>query len=117
MKTPTLSERLALLFDTVYPGNRGPYTTSEVATALKKSGTPISPTTIKNIATGQTEKPAFQSVAALADFFGVELDFFHTTNPETWSRYEQALLAFRRQMDSDHLYAARKIADRKRHRH
>ena len=116
MTTPTLAERLRLLFENVYPGNRGPYSIKEVAASLKRSGTPVSRTAIKNISTGKTERPSFQSISALANFFGVDLDYFDTTDDNTWNEYKLSLISFRRQMDSDHLYAARKIADRQRNK-
>lgn len=67
-----LATRLEHLFQTVHPRNRGPYTNEEVAEACG-----MSTTAVWQLRKGQRTKPGYESVVALAKFFGVKPAYFY----------------------------------------
>jgi transcriptional regulator with XRE-family HTH domain len=74
--SPSLAERLNLLFDTCYRPGLGPYTSAEVLTALRRAGRPMSPPYLSQLRTGQRRNPSSATIAALAQFFGVPPAYF-----------------------------------------
>jgi transcriptional regulator with XRE-family HTH domain len=81
----SLAEKIDLLFDTVRPPGRGPYTHDEVARAIERDGGPtISAAYIWMLRKGQRDNPTKKHLEALAKFFGVSpLYFFdETTGPQ-----------------------------------
>jgi transcriptional regulator with XRE-family HTH domain len=96
----TLAEKIDLLFETVRPAGRGPYTHEEVATAIARDGGPtISAAYIWMLRKGQRDNPTKKHLEALAKFFGVSpLYFFDdTTAPEV--EEQLALIAALRDAD------------------
>lgn len=73
-----VTHRLNHLFDTVHPRNRGPYQAKEVVRAInEKAGREVLSTSyLSRIRSGERPNPSHAVVAALADFFGVPLDYF-----------------------------------------
>jgi transcriptional regulator with XRE-family HTH domain len=73
----TLAEKLNLLFATIHPSGRGPYSNEEVAAAIEEKGGPtISGTYIWLLRRGQRDNPTKKHLEALADFFGVPAAYF-----------------------------------------
>jgi transcriptional regulator with XRE-family HTH domain len=73
-----LASRLDLLFRTVHPAGRGPYTPAEVATAINASedAETISATYLWQLKTGRRDNPTYKHLVALARFFDVSPTFF-----------------------------------------
>jgi ESX-1-secreted protein regulator len=73
-----LASRLDLLFRTVHPAERGPYTPAEVATAINASegAETISATYLWQLKTGRRDNPTYKHLIALARFFDVSPTFF-----------------------------------------
>jgi transcriptional regulator with XRE-family HTH domain len=71
-----LAVRLTHLFDTVHPGNRGPYSPGEVAAAIAVDGGEISRAYIAYLRSGERDNPTVQQMQALANFFGVPVAYF-----------------------------------------
>ncbi|MFY1700012.1 helix-turn-helix transcriptional regulator [Solwaraspora sp. WMMD791] len=72
----TLADKLNLLFDTVRPAGRDPYTSREVADAIRERGGSISDVYIWQLRTGRRTNPTKEHLEALADFFDVDPAFF-----------------------------------------
>jgi len=71
------SDRLARLFETVYPAGRGPYSLQEVAAAITaEGGVKISAPYLSQLRTGQKTNPSAAVVNALARFFHVDPKYF-----------------------------------------
>lgn len=76
----TLAERLDYLFRRVHPPTRGEYTLEEVATGIReRRNVPITPAYLSQLRRGQRANPSYNVVEALADFFGVDPNFFFDT--------------------------------------
>jgi transcriptional regulator with XRE-family HTH domain len=73
-----LASRLDLLFRTVHPAERGPYTPAEAAAAINASegAETISPTYLWQLKTGRRDNPTYKHLIGLARFFGVSPSFF-----------------------------------------
>jgi transcriptional regulator with XRE-family HTH domain len=73
-----LASRLAHLFATVHPKDRGPYTPAEVAAAINKAAGDkvISEVYVWQLKTGRRDNPTYKHVIALARFFGVPPTYF-----------------------------------------
>jgi transcriptional regulator with XRE-family HTH domain len=73
-----LASRLDLLFRTVHPAGRGPYTPAEVATVINASegAETISATYLWQLKTGRRDNPTYKHLIALARFFDVSPTFF-----------------------------------------
>lgn len=73
-----LASRLDLLFRTVHPAGRGPYTPAEVAAAINASegAETISATYLWQLKTGRRDNPTYKHLIALARFFDVSPTFF-----------------------------------------
>ena len=72
----TLADRLDLLFRTVHPAHREPYSNREVADAIRDRGGSISDVYIWQLRTGRRTNPTREHLQALADFFDVEPAYF-----------------------------------------
>lgn len=72
----TLAEKLNLLFETVHPAGREPYTSREVADAIRDRGGSISDVYIWQLRTGRRTNPTKEHLEALADFFDVDPAYF-----------------------------------------
>jgi transcriptional regulator with XRE-family HTH domain len=73
-----LESRLARLFATVHPEDRGPYTPAEVAAAINEAAGDkvISEVYVWQLKTGRRDNPTYKHVIALARFFGVSPTYF-----------------------------------------
>jgi transcriptional regulator with XRE-family HTH domain len=73
-----LASRLDLLFRTVHPAGRGPYTPAEVAAVINASegAETISATYLWQLKTGRRDNPTYKHLIALARFFDVSPTFF-----------------------------------------
>ncbi|MDG4766032.1 helix-turn-helix domain-containing protein [Solwaraspora sp. WMMD406] len=72
----TLADKLNLLFETVHPAGRDPYTSREVADAIRGRGGSISDVYIWQLRTGRRTNPTKEHLEALADFFDVDPAYF-----------------------------------------
>lgn len=75
-KPASLAEKLELLFRTVHPADRGPYTNKEVAAAIRQRGGSISDVYIWQLRTGRRDNPTKEHLEWLADFFDVDPAYF-----------------------------------------
>jgi transcriptional regulator with XRE-family HTH domain len=81
LRTGSVAERLAYLFEVVHaPGARG-YTAAEVARGVKAAGAGISDVYINKLLNGQRGEPSLRYLRMLAEFFGVPLTFFLDDEP------------------------------------
>lgn len=73
-----LASRLDLLFRTVHPAGRGPYTPAEVAETINASegSETISATYLWQLRTGRRDNPTYKHLIGLARFFDVSPAFF-----------------------------------------
>ena len=72
----TFADRLNLLFETVHPPGRGPWTNKEVASAIRERGGSISDVYIWRLRTSRQDNPSRQCLQDLADFFEIDPAFF-----------------------------------------
>ncbi|WBB99711.1 MULTISPECIES: helix-turn-helix domain-containing protein [unclassified Solwaraspora] len=72
----SLADKLNLLFETVRPARRDPYTSREVADAIRDRGGSISDVYIWQLRTGRRTNPTKEHLEALADFFDVDPAYF-----------------------------------------
>ncbi|WP_326553491.1 helix-turn-helix domain-containing protein [Micromonospora sp. NBC_01813] len=72
----TLADRLNLLFETVRPAGRDPYTSREAADAIRDRGGSISDVYIWQLRTGRRTNPTKEHLESLADFFDVDPAYF-----------------------------------------
>ncbi|MFV2012376.1 MULTISPECIES: helix-turn-helix domain-containing protein [unclassified Micromonospora] len=72
----SLADKLNLLFETVRPARRAPYTSREVADAIRDRGGSISDVYIWQLRTGRRTNPTKEHLEALADFFDVDPAYF-----------------------------------------
>src|SRR5690606_31168788 len=75
-KPASLAEKLDLLFRTVHPAGRGPYTNKEVAAAIRQRGGSISDVYIWQLRTGRRDNPTKEHLEWVADFFDVDPAYF-----------------------------------------
>ncbi|MFC8454111.1 helix-turn-helix domain-containing protein [Kitasatospora sp. NPDC057223] len=82
MGAGTLAEKIDLLFRTVHPAGRGPYSYQEVAQTLAswapdgRAG--LSASAIQQLRTGTRANPTMCTLQSLARFFGVAPAYFFT---------------------------------------
>jgi len=91
-----LAERLDLLFETVHPAGRGPYTLREAADGINAEAgeTIISPAYLSQLRTGKRGEPSHSRLAAIARFFGVDIGYFSGQVPDgNAGRQAEALAA------------------------
>ena len=92
----TLAGKLNLLFETVQPAGRGPYTAREVADGIRSHGGSISDVYIWQLRTGRRTNPTREHLQSLADFFDVDpAYFFDRRRAEEIERDPHALCAMR----------------------
>jgi transcriptional regulator with XRE-family HTH domain len=72
----TLADKLDLLFRTVHPADREPYTNREVSDAIRDGGRSISDVYLWQLRTGRRTNPTREHLQALADFFDVDPAYF-----------------------------------------
>lgn len=72
----SLADRLNLLFQTIHPGGRGPFTNKEVAVAIRERGGSISDVYLWQLRTGRRDNPSRQCLQELADFFEIDPAYF-----------------------------------------
>ncbi|WP_155902809.1 XRE family transcriptional regulator [Mycolicibacterium sp. CBMA 226] len=82
----TFAERLNRLFAVVYPPGRGPYRNFEVTEALSDRGYRLSAPYLSQLRSGKRACPSLRTAEMLAEFFGVEAEYFDTD-----TRYARAL--------------------------
>lgn len=70
------ADRLKHLIDTVHPRGRGPFKQAEIVAAIRAKGHNLSTSYLSQLLTGKSDKPSFDVVHALADFFGVDPRYF-----------------------------------------
>ncbi|WP_371790394.1 helix-turn-helix domain-containing protein [Streptomyces sp. NBC_01471] len=76
-KERTFAELLDYLFREVRPKGRGSFTYAEVAEGIRaSSGVTISASGIQQLRTGKNSNPKFETVRALAGYFGVPPGYF-----------------------------------------
>jgi transcriptional regulator with XRE-family HTH domain len=93
-----LAQRLNRLFATVHPAGRGPWTLREVADAINSEAgeTIISASYLSQLRAGQRREPSHSRLAAIARFFGVDVDyFFPQVSAEDAGRQTEILTAMR----------------------
>jgi transcriptional regulator with XRE-family HTH domain len=73
-----IAERLDHLLTTVHPAGRGPFTLREVADAINaEAGANImSAAYLSQLRNGQRAEPSHSRLAAIAKFFGVDIEYF-----------------------------------------
>lgn len=78
---PHLQERLNDLFARVPPGGASSpddrYSTNRAAREITESGTPITDVYLGKLRNGSQGNPSFRHLSAIADLFGVPVDYFH----------------------------------------
>ncbi len=79
---PFLQERLNDLFSRVPPpGAANPqdrYSTSRAAREITERGTPVTDVYLGKLRNGGQRNPSFRHLSAIADLFGVPVDYFHS---------------------------------------
>lgn len=83
----SFADRLNHLFATVYPKGEGPYSNPDVAKAINAAAGEqvITSAYIWQLRKGQKDNPTRRHIAALAEFFGVEPNYFFESQGETAS--------------------------------
>lgn len=107
MSTPTMAERLKILIEHVYPAGGQPYSQARIAELASTAEHAITTQQIQGIVAGRTKHPSFDTIAGLAEFFKVPLDYFATSDPETWESYVRWIKLMRERADSTEMYAPR----------
>jgi hypothetical protein len=105
--TPDIKHRLQILFDNLYPAGGEPYSISRVAQLASSEECPVTAQQIHGILSGRTKRPSFATVAALASFFKVPLEFFSTTDETAWRSYETHVRTLHSRVNDTSLLAAR----------
>jgi len=72
------TERLNRLFANVYPPGRGRYRNIEVTEALAGRGYQLSAPYLSQLRSGVRSGPSARTVEMLAEFFGVQVEYFDT---------------------------------------
>src|SRR5688500_18345325 len=72
----TLADRLNTLFDKVRKSDGCPFSLREVAEAITASGEAISHAYIGQLRTGKRQDPNLSHLKALAQYFGVPVEYF-----------------------------------------
>ncbi|MGL5825060.1 MAG: helix-turn-helix domain-containing protein [Nocardioides sp.] len=82
---PHLAERLSDLFARVpQPGTTQPYNNEAAAEALRRQGVPVTGVYLSQLRNGKKDNPRAGLLAAIAQLFGVSIDyFFDATEAET----------------------------------
>lgn len=87
---PDLADRLNHLFSTVpRPDRRGYWTNEQAAAALAQLGTSMSDGYISQLRNGKKNNPSARNLAAIAELFGVPMEYFF--NSETAAKIDADL--------------------------
>ncbi len=87
---PTLAEKLDRLFQAVRSPKGGEYTYAEVATGVQGRGiATISDTYLCDLRNGTKDNPRIRHLEALADFFGVPMNYFFDGDESAARLYAQ----------------------------
>lgn len=98
MAESVIAERLNHLFATVYPTGRGPYKLREVADAInaEAGASIISAAYLSQLRRGERAEPSHSRLAAIARFFGVDVEYFSDqATAEEADRQLELLVAMR----------------------
>lgn len=79
--TATFAERLNRLFAVIRPPGRGPYRSFEVTEALARRGYQLSAPYLSQLRSGTRKFPSPHTAEMLADFFGVDVEYFAADSP------------------------------------
>jgi transcriptional regulator with XRE-family HTH domain len=90
----SFAARLNRLFETVYPPGRRAHTSAEVVAALGARGISMSAPYLSQLRSGNRDNPSTAVMAALADFFGIDLAYF--TDDEYSAKLDEELGALER---------------------
>lgn len=89
-----LAEKIDLLFRTVHPANRGPYSLQEAAEGIEQiTGEKVSHNTLWKLRTGKSDNPTKRVLEGLARFFGVSPAYFFHENVSEEIRSQIELLS------------------------
>lgn len=102
----TFADRLAHLIATVHPADREPYSYREIAEAIAHHPGAMTAQYIGQLKTGSRTNPKLHYVQALAEFFGVPLDYF--SDDEVATRIDAQIADLTAWRDTE----AREIAER-----
>ncbi|MBA9002832.1 helix-turn-helix transcriptional regulator [Thermomonospora cellulosilytica] len=92
-----LAAKIDLLFKTVHPADRGPYSLQEVAEGIERiTGEKVSHNTLWKLRTGKSDNPTKRVLEGLAAFFGVNPGYFFHENVGEEVRSQIELLAMLR---------------------
>lgn len=98
MAESVIAERLNHLFATVHPAGRGPYKLREVADAInaEAGSSIISAAYLSQLRRGERAEPSHSRLAAIARFFGVDVEYFSDqATAEEADRQLELLVAMR----------------------
>ncbi len=80
---PELASKLQRLFKTIpQPEGRGWYTNEVVVNELATRGVPVTVQHLSNLRNGRRDNPSARLLAAIAEVFGVPLDYFFSSDEE-----------------------------------
>ena len=102
----SFTERLNLLFDTVYPPGRAPHSSAEVIAALRQEGITMSAPYLSQLRSGKRTHPSHATMAALARFFRIQAAYF--TDDAYYDKLTEELMALAHLRDE----GVRRIAGR-----
>ncbi|GAA0956304.1 helix-turn-helix domain-containing protein [Actinocorallia libanotica] len=92
-----LAEKIDLLFKTVHPADRGPYSLQEAADGIERlTGEKVSHNTLWKLRTGKSDNPTKRVLEGLAKFFGVSPAYFFQENISEEIRHQIELLSILR---------------------
>ena len=92
-----LAEKIDLLFKTVHPADRGPYSLQEAADGIERlTGEKVSHNTLWKLRTGKSDNPTKRVLEGLAKFFGVSPAYFFQENVSEEIRHQIELLSILR---------------------
>lgn len=76
----SFAAQLNRIFDTIYPPGRGPYTNQEVIEWTRRGGARLSAPYLSQLRTGDRQRPSLYTIELIAEFFGIEPEYF--TEPD-----------------------------------
>lgn len=76
-----LADKIDLLFKTIHPAGRGPYSLQEAADGIERlTGEKVSHNTLWKLRTGKSDNPTKRVLEGLAAFFGINPGYFFEEN-------------------------------------
>ncbi len=95
-----LADKIDLLFRTVHPTGRGPYSLQEVAEGIEHlTGEKVSHNTLWKLRTGKSDNPTKRVLEGVAKFFGVNPSYFFQEDASGNIRDQIELLSVLRDAD------------------